>query len=162
MNDHIIVITMLETPHVAVGAAIASKIPNPLIAIPLSFLSHFVLDKVPHWNPHIISETKKFGKPTEKSTNIIIVDSTVALILGSTIAYNALPNTIMAISIMLCSFFSILPDLIEFPYFYFKRRDKFYTVWSSFQKSIQTDTTPFWGLLTQFIVIVAAVFWIKS
>lgn len=153
---------MLETPHVAVGAAIASKFPNPFIAIPLSFASHFILDKVPHWNPHIITETKKFGRPTEKSTNIIIVDSALALMLGSAIAYEVLPNVNMAISIMLCSFASILPDLIEFPYFYFKRRDKFYTVWSSFQKSIQTDTTPFWGLLTQFIVIAAAIFWIRS
>lgn len=153
---------MLETPHVAVGAAIASKIPNPFIAIPLSFLSHFVLDKVPHWNPHIITETKQFGHPTEKSTNIIIVDSALALMLGSAIAYEALPNVNMAISIILCSFASILPDLIEFPYFYFKRRDKFYTVWSSFQKSIQTDTTPFWGLLTQFITIVASIFWIRN
>lgn len=153
---------MLETPHVAVGAAIASKIPNPFIAIPLSFASHFILDKIPHWNPHIITETKKFGHPTEKSTNIIIADSAIALMLGSAIAYRSLPNTTMAISIMLCSFASVLPDLIEFPYFYFKRRDKFYTVWSSFQKSIQCDTTVFWGLLTQLITIVAAIAWIKN
>lgn len=153
---------MLETPHVAVGAVIATKIPNPLIAIPIAFLSHFILDKVPHWNPHIITETKKFGRPTLKSTNIIIVDCTLALVLGSAIAYQALPNINMAISIMLCSFASILPDLIEFPYFYFKRRDKFYTVWSSFQKSIQNDTTPFWGLLTQLITIFASILWLKN
>jgi hypothetical protein len=153
---------MLETPHVAVGAAIASKIPNPFLAIPLSFLSHFILDKVPHWNPHIITETKKFGRPTSKSTSIIIVDCVTALILGSAIAYHALPNTTMAISIMLCSFASILPDLVEFPYFYFKRRDKFYTVWSSFQKSIQNDTTPFWGLLIQFTTIILAILWIRN
>lgn len=153
---------MLETPHVAIGAAIATKIPNPIIAIPLAFLSHFVLDKVPHWNPHIITETKKFGHPTKKSTTIIIVDCVIALTLGSIIAYNTLPNINMAISVLLCSFASILPDLVEFPYFYFKRRDKFYTVWSSFQKSLQSDTTPFWGLLTQLITIFAAIIWLKN
>jgi hypothetical protein len=153
---------MLETPHVAVAAAIATKVPNPLIAIPLSFISHFALDKMPHWNPHIISETKQFGHPTPKSTKIIIADSAVALVLGSVIAYNTLPNTNVAISVMLCSFFSVLPDLIEFPYFYFKRRDKFYTKWSSFQKSIQTDTTPFWGILIQFLVVAASIYWIKN
>ena len=153
---------MLETPHVAVGAAIATKIPNPFISIPLAFASHFILDKVPHWNPHIITETKKIGHPTEKSTNIIIVDCSVALILGSALAYRALPNTGHAITILLASFASILPDLVEFPYFYFKRRDKFYTVWSSFQKSIQCDTTVFWGLLTQLITIVASILWINS
>lgn len=153
---------MLETPHVAIGAVIATKIPNPFIAIPLAFMSHFILDKVPHWNPHIITETKKFGKPTQKSTNIIIADCVTALIFGSAVAYSTLPNINMAISVMLCSFFSILPDLVEFPYFYFKRRDKFYTVWSSFQKSIQNDTTPFWGLLIQIVTIFAAIFWLKN
>lgn len=153
---------MLETPHVAVGAAIATKIPNPLLAIPIAFLSHFVLDKVPHWNPHIITETKKFGRPTPKSTSIIIVDCVIALIFGSAVAYSTLPNVNMAISVMLCSFASILPDLVEFPYFYFKRRDKFYTVWSSFQKSIQNDTTVFWGLMTQLITILASILWMKN
>ena len=153
---------MLETPHVAVGAAIASKIPNPFIAIPLAFASHFVLDKVPHWNPHIITETKQFGKPTKKSTTIIVVDSVMALGLGSAIAWHAMPNTGHAITIMLASFASILPDLIEFPYFYFKKRSEFYTKWSSFQKSIQVDTTPFWGLLTQTLTIVVAVWWVLS
>ncbi len=153
---------MLETPHVAVGAAIASKIPNPFIAIPLAFVSHFVLDKVPHWNPHIITETKQFGRPTNKSTAIIIVDCVLALSLGSAIALSALPDISRAITILLASFVSILPDLIEFPYFYFKKRDAFYTKWSSFQKSIQVDTTPFWGLLTQIVTIIAALWWIRG
>jgi hypothetical protein len=153
---------MLETPHVAVGAAIASKIPNPFIAIPLAFASHFLIDKLPHWNPHIVTETKKYGQPTSKSTAIIIADCTIGFILGSTIAYQALPDVNKAITIMLASFASILPDLIEFPYFYFKRRDKFYEVWSSFQKSIQCDTSLFWGLLTQLIVIYASIYWIRN
>ncbi|HET7099098.1 MAG TPA: hypothetical protein VFI61_02605 [Patescibacteria group bacterium] len=151
---------MLETPHAVVGAAIATKIPNPFIAIPLAFASHFILDKVPHWNPHIITETKQYGHPTKKSTTIIVVDSVLALILGSSIAWNALPNTGHAIVIMFGAFAAILPDLVEFPYFYFKKRSEFYIKWSSFQKSIQVDTTPFWGLLTQVITTVAAFWWI--
>ena len=59
---------MLETPHVAVGAAIAVAIPNPYLAIPLALASHMILDHTPHWNPHFYTETKKFGKPTQKST----------------------------------------------------------------------------------------------
>lgn len=153
---------MLETPHVAVGAAIASKIPNPFIAIPLAFTSHFVMDKVPHWNPHIITETKQFGRPTNKSTTIIVADCLLALGLGSAIAWNALPDRGHAITIMMASLASILPDLVEFPYFYFGKKDKFYTKWSSFQKSIQVDTTPFWGLLTQVVTIGAAVWWILN
>ncbi|HKB88606.1 MAG TPA: hypothetical protein VKC53_03060 [Patescibacteria group bacterium] len=153
---------MLETPHVAVGAAIATKIPNPLIAIPLAFLSHFVLEKVPHWNPHIVTETKKYGAPTQKSITIIALDVALALGTGSLIAWQALPNRGHAITIMLASFASVLPDLIESPYFFLNMRSKFLKSWITFQKSLQNDTTPLWGLLTQVITIAAAILWLKN
>jgi len=153
---------MLETPHVAVGAAIASKIPNPFIAIPLSFISHFVLDKVPHWNPHIFFETKKYGMPTQKSITIIAVDTTVALVTGSVIAWQAMPNTGHAVTILVASLAAVLPDLVEAPYFFLKIRNKTLKNWLDFHKSLQTDTTLLWGLLTQFLLIAGAILWIRS
>lgn len=153
---------MLETPHVAVGAAIAAKIPNPFVAIPLAFISHFVLDKVPHWNPHLNTETKEFGYPTKKSTILVIIDCSLALLTGSLIAYSVWPDKHHALTIFLASFFSILPDLIEAPYFYLKNRSKFLEDWIAFQKSIQVDTTPFLGLLTQIITLVAVIIWLKN
>lgn len=153
---------MLETPHVVVGAAIATKIPNPFIAIPLAFLSHFILEKVPHWNPHLNTETKKFGHPTQKSTNIVIVDCFLALTVGSLIAYNAMPNINHAVTILLSSFASVLPDLMEAPYFYLNMKQKFFKDWIAFQKSLQNDTTPFWGLLTQIVTIFATILWLKN
>ncbi len=153
---------MLETPHVAVGAAIASKIPNPLIAIPLSFASHFVLDAVPHWNPHIVTETKKYGMPTKKSIVIIVFDSTLALVFGSLIAYQALPNTGHAVTILAASFASVLPDLIEAPYFFLKTRVNLVRSWVDFHRSLQTHGNLFWGLLTQLATIGAAILWIRN
>lgn len=153
---------MLETPHVAVGAAIASKIPNPFIAIPLSFISHFVMEMVPHWNPHIVTETKKFGIVTKKSTIIIVVDSSLALIFGSLVAYQALPNTMHAITILTASFASVLPDLVEAPYFFLKTRVNLLRSWIDFHRTLQIHTTPFWGLLTQLVTIIAAVVWIRN
>jgi hypothetical protein len=152
---------MLETPHVAIGAVIASKIPNPFIAIPLAFASHFVLEKVPHWNPHIVSETKKYGAPTKKSLIIIAADVALALITGSLIAWQAMPDAKHAAVIMAASFASVLPDLIEAPYFFLKMRNKFLLSWLHFQKSLQSDTTFFWGMLTQALTIVAAILWLK-
>lgn len=153
---------MLETPHVFVGAAIASKIPNPFIAIPLAFASHFVLEIVPHWNPHLNSETQKYGKVTKESTLVVIADSSLALISGSFIAYQALPDTGHAITILLACFASILPDLVEAPYFFLKMRNKLVKKWIGLQKSIQSDTSFFAGFLTQFIVILASIFWINQ
>lgn len=51
---------MILTPHILLGAAIASKIPN-IWGLILAFLSHFVLDAVPHWEYSIkgVQRTKK-------------------------------------------------------------------------------------------------------
>ena len=153
---------MLETPHVFVGAAIAVAIPNPLIAIPLAFASHFILETVPHWNPHLNTETEKYGQPTKRSTIITVVDSTVALISGSFFAYQALPNTGHALTILAACFVSILPDLVEAPYFFLNFRKAIIKKWILWQKSIQVDTPPAIGLLTQLVITLAAIYFARS
>ncbi len=40
---------MTATNHVLTGFIIASTVHNPLIALPLAFLSHFALDALPHY-----------------------------------------------------------------------------------------------------------------
>ena len=144
---------MLETPHVALGVAIAVAIPNPLISIPLAFASHFALDMVPHWNPHINTEMKKYGKLTNPSLFIIAVDLALALLLtifiGKTNPY-----------IYLASFMSILPDIAEGPYFLYGWRNKYLDIILRFQRSIQANANIFWGLLTQIIILVACIIWI--
>lgn len=154
---------MLETPHVAVGVAIATKIPNPWIAIPLAFASHFVLDKIPHWNPHIYTETMKKGKPSAQSTKIAIADIALALILGAGFAYKALPDTKMAVLILACSLASVLSDVIKYPFYYLHLRQKWLTTWVNFERSMQIDTkSVFWGIFNQLLIIGASIWWIFS
>ena len=155
-------LTVLETPHVIVGAAIATKVVHPALAIPLAFASHFILERVPHWNPHLNTETEKYGAPTKRSTTIVILDASLALISGGYIAYRALPNTALAITILASSFASVLPDLIEGPYFFLKVRNETIKRWIKFQKSIQVDTDIVPGLLTQLATIAAALWWLFS
>lgn len=150
---------MLETAHVTVGAAIATKVVNPALAIPLALGSHFVLEKVPHWNPHLNTETEKYGRPTKKTTIIVIVDTTLALASGLFIAAQALPNTTHALTILLACLAASLPDIVEGPYFFLGIRNKLIKRWISFQKSIQTDTNIVPGLLTQAVTVVAAFWW---
>lgn len=40
---------MLALNHAATGAIIALKVGNPVLALPLAFASHFVLDTFPHF-----------------------------------------------------------------------------------------------------------------
>ncbi len=151
---------MLETPHVIVGAAIATRVANPALALPLALASHFLLEKVPHWNPHLNTETEKFGKPTRKSTAIVIVDATLAIASLLFIASRVLPDTGHALTILFAGGFATLPDLVEGPYFFLGMRNKFIKRWILFQKSIQEDTSFFPGVATQLATIVAAFFWI--
>jgi hypothetical protein len=151
---------VLETPHAVVGAAIATAIPNPFIAIPLAFLSHFALDMTPHWNPHISTELKKYGSVTQKSKLIIYADVAVAGLITLFLASRVLPDSGHAMTIALSGFSGILPDVIEAPYFFLHWKTKFIESWLKFQKSIQNDTGPFWGLTTQVITLFAAFWWI--
>ena len=151
---------MLETPHVIVGAAIAYKVTNPALALPLALGSHFILDMVPHWNPHLNTEAKKFGKPTTKSTIIVAVDAVTSLISGFYIASLAQPNTAHSLSILAASFFAVLPDVIEGPYFFLKMKSKIIEKWIKIQTKLQTNISTIPGLLTQIVTITAAFWWI--
>lgn len=151
---------MLETPHVALGAAIAVAVPNPLISIPLAFASHFLLDMTPHWNPHLNTETKKYGRLTNQTLLIIGLDLACAVLLTAFIAYKFLPNSMLFGTILLCSFSAILPDVVEGPYFLFGWRNKFVEMWMKFQKSIQADANVFWGMATQILTLGITLLWI--
>lgn len=153
---------MLETPHVIVASAIAYKVGNPYLALPLSFVSHLVLDSVPHWNPHIITEMRRFGGIANKSKLIIAGDVLLALASGFFIASSVLPNTIHYWTIIFAGFFGVLPDLMEAPYFFMNMKSKFLNWWIKCQKAIQSDASPIPGLLTQLVIIFAAIMWIQA
>lgn len=142
---------MLETPHVAIGMAIAKAVPNPLISIPLIFVSHLILDTVPHWNPHLNTETKKYGHLTNKTFAIIEIDLALATILTF---YFAKSDSFLYIA----AFIAMLPDLIEGPYYFWGYKNKYLEIWRKFQKSIQTDADIFWGSLTQILVFLGALY----
>lgn len=151
---------MLETPHVAVGAAIATKIGNPYLALPLALASHFVLDRIPHWNPHFYTETKKYGKPSKASTTLAVADSLVALGLGIAAAGKALPDSTKFAIVIAACFLSVLPDQIKTPFFFFKKlRKGKLKKYVLFERSLQVDA-PFWpGITTQILVTAASVWW---
>ncbi|KKQ51688.1 hypothetical protein A2865_00625 [Candidatus Woesebacteria bacterium RIFCSPHIGHO2_01_FULL_39_17] len=154
---------MLETPHVIVAAAIAVNVANPALAIPLALGSHFVLEKIPHWNPHLNTELKKYGKITSQSTNIVIADSALALSLGGLTAYIMLPDVGLALTVLLACFVAVMPDLIEAPYYFLRKKSDFIVKkWIPFKKSVQIDASKGFGLLTQLLVVLASIWWILT
>lgn len=153
---------MLETPHVVLGAAIAIKVGNPYLAVPIAFLSHFVLDKIPHWNPHFYTETNLNGTPDKRSIKLAAVDSTLALVTGLFIASQFLPDYNKALIIIVCSFAGVLSDVIKIPYFFLNKRTGFFKIWTDFERSLQVDTSIVPGILTQLVVIITSFWWMTT
>jgi hypothetical protein len=81
-------------------------------------------------------------------------------LIGSLIAYRALPNTALALTILFACFASILPDLAEAPYFFLGIRNRFIKRWIMLQKKLQADSSVAVGILTQAVVIGVGLWWI--
>jgi len=140
---------MIEFVHIVTGGIIAYKIKSPLISLPLALVSHFALDLLPHWNPHISEEKKKFGKITKKTFAIIFVDCLAGLIFGLTLAISVFPDFKKSIVILLGCLLGSLPDLIEAPYYFFKQKKSPLQKISKLQGKLQWNVPFIWGILFQ-------------
>lgn len=147
---------MLELPHTVVGAAIGLKIGQPWLSLPLSLLSHFVLDFVPHWNPSLYTETQKHGQPTKKSTLIVAIDTIISLIVGFFLASQVWPDLGRFLIVLFCCFLAVVPDIAEAPYFYLNFRPKWLRKWVKFQHEHQGRAKKIPGFLIQLAVLIIA------
>lgn len=155
--EYIIDFTVLELPHTLVGAAIGAKVAHPALAIPLAFGSHFLLDRIPHWNPHLNTELKQNGMISNLSTSIVTVDSLLALVGGIMVASQFPFDSSKFTLVLLCAFAGVLPDVVEAPYFFLGYKNKWIVRWLEFQKSIQSDSDLKFGLLTQLVTVAASI-----
>lgn len=146
---------MLELPHTLVGAAIATVIPNPLISLPLSLFSHFITDYVPHWNPHLNTELKTLGKVSTRSKVIVMADAGLALMIGTYIATRS--NNFIVV--MLACFLAVAPDVAEIPYYFLGLKNiSWIRKLIDYQRAHQWNVPAFWGILTQVIVCIVALY----
>lgn len=143
-----------------VGAAIAAKIGNPALSLPLALASHFALDLLPHWNPHLNTELNRLGKLSGKTVTFIATDMFLGLAGGLLIASTVLPDQNQFAIVVLGAFMGVLPDLAEAPHFFLGFHHPWILKLVKFQKSIQNDTPPFLGILTQVLLLAAVFAWV--
>lgn len=117
---------------------------------------------VPHWNPHLNTEIKKYGSVTKVTRNVVIIDIVTALISGFYIASLQMPDAAHAFTILLASFAAVSPDVVEGPYFFLNMKTKFIEKWIKFQKSIQNDAPFHFGVATQILTVLVCLWWIFS
>jgi len=140
---------MLELAHALTGGVIAYKIDDPLVALPLALASHFVIDMLPHWNPHLAKEKKTLGVISLKTTLLITLDCLIGLGLGLFVVFKALPNVTKSVLVLAGCFLAILPDLVEAPFFFLNQKNKVIKKFIKFHGGFQFNLS-FWpGILFQ-------------
>jgi len=102
---------MLETSHALVAGAIVAHTKNPTTAIVLSFLSHYIMDAIPHWD---------FGTDWRERRKLVtglfaIGDVIVGFIAGYLFFGHLVPLPLLFLAIAV----SMLPDWIETPWYIF-------------------------------------------
>lgn len=95
--------------HALTGTAIALAVQQPLLAAPLAFFSHFVLDVTPHFGGTPVYE---FGH--KKFPYIIGADGVLTV---AAITFICMLQPAMAALIVLCVLCAMLPDVLLFAYY---------------------------------------------
>jgi hypothetical protein len=111
---------MILTTHAIVGGAVASLFPShPVLVAGLAFVSHFVIDAIPHWDYplHSISVKPGADNRTLKLDRALVLDLT-------SIGFDACAGVALALwlfatpattgVIALGAFAGILPDPLQF------------------------------------------------
>jgi hypothetical protein len=112
---------MTLATHAVVGSAIASLVPtHPVIGFCAGFLSHFLLDSIPHWDYPLKSDSinPSKGGALKLDKNVIIDLSCIGFDIGLGLAFSIaffISNApFLPIIIGACA--GIIPDVLQFVY----------------------------------------------
>jgi len=107
---------MLLAPHILVGAAVAVSTPEPILGLVFAFLSHFILDRIPHWEysveplRNISAKGLLYVAPILRRVALDITAGVVMLVIAVAISPDDIPFTAWALG----GFLGILPDGLSF------------------------------------------------
>lgn len=138
--------------HILVGILIGIIFNNPLLIIPIAFLSHFIIDMIPHWDGDF--DKRKFEKTgiakIKKSVIYIrVIDSFFSIILLIYFLY--ISNNY---NIIYGAFFSLLPDVLKIGYLTPITNNKYFKKYLKFHSRIQKDINIIPGLIIQAIFLI--------
>ena len=140
---------MLTTPHLIVGAAIGSQMPNAWQVVPVAAASHFLLDSVPHLQGKIEVEDLE-----KKEVLFLLADLFIGFGILFLISFNSPVRELMWVGALA----AILPDFHHIVQVLFgpdalKRYHNFHMKFH-FEKDMKLLP----GLATQILTVIAAVF----
>lgn len=147
---------MFLATHAVTGALIAKVAPNPVVAFALGFVSHFVLDMVPHGDAEMYKKYQN-GERMGQSMAKVMIDGVVTLYLVLAMREANLFDHEHRVSAAIAG--SVLPDLIVG--FYLGTKTKYLKWFHDFHIRIHNvivnryrDVSFMTGLVMQIILLI--------
>jgi hypothetical protein len=100
---------MFVTTHAAIGAVVGGSLANPYLALILGFISHFLVDMIPHGDEHMLNGFKS-GSKVKRAVAYVTIDAIFAVYAILLILSNA-PERLHD-SMKWGIIGSVLPDLV--------------------------------------------------
>ncbi len=151
---------MILFPHMLVGAVIGSKINNFWAIFILALISHFLFDRLPHWeyvkNPSNL--------PREKFP-FFIFKAVLDLTLGIIIIWYLTSASLFHFYIFFGAFTAILPDGLTLLNMLTGKKIKILEKFWSFHKKVsiaENKNSPFWGAIIEIAVVILSIYFIRE
>lgn len=149
---------MLSISHALTGAFIAVKVGNPLLAIPLILLSHYIEDAIPHWD--VGTGLTKGVKSPALALRHELIDLTLTGIIILVFFPTAIPYILDSKFYILNSapiwggIAGLLPDFLEAPRNFWKWEPAWLAPLNRFHHSFHHSIPRMWdGLAPQFLLL---------
>ncbi len=147
---------MILFPHMLVGAAIGLKIDNFWAIFILALISHFLFDRLPHWE-----YVKNLSDlPREKFPSFIL-KAVLDLTLGIIIIWCLTSDSPLHSYIFFGAFAAILPDGLTLLNMLTGKKIKILEKFWSFHKKIsiaENKNSPFWGAIIEIAVVILSIY----
>lgn len=162
---------MVLTTHLIAGAAVAQVLPNnPAIGFTAGFISHFLLDSIPHWDYPLHSAKRDLENPLNsdivlnKYFLLDIIKIGIDFLLGFSVfmlVFNI--DGKLSWQAFWGAFGGVIPDFLQFAYFKLRKQpltglQRFH---SGIQKNKHLKNHPILGIFIQIILIIVIVSFVK-
>ncbi|MDD2823359.1 MAG: hypothetical protein PHQ59_04755 [Candidatus Daviesbacteria bacterium] len=139
---------MTATAHALIGGAVASTISNPELGLSLAFISHPLLDLIPHWD---------FANNWRaKDKFILFIEASADLTFGVLLSYILFGQNVNLWYFFGCIFVSEVWDIIEAPYWFLNWKFPPISWIYNVQSKMQGKAALPWGIITQILTVALA------
>ncbi|MBT3864488.1 hypothetical protein HOE67_03140 [Candidatus Peregrinibacteria bacterium] len=105
---------MLGSIHMLTGAAIGKVSGDFALVIPVAFLSHFVLDLIPHMDPETPKDFWKLGISKKNAWEILFKSLEPLVGIAIILSFSFTASSELGSVIFWGAFFAAIPDVVEF------------------------------------------------